>query len=243
MKIIKRYFGRKNALARINFNQFYITGRCNHVAEYIKRNSHIADVKAILSQVKSTKNDYLAKMKKFTDDESIYENKVYTRYKTVHMCKLVSRAIVILTLLFLFLQEHLPSNTFFHLISLLNYTLFRGCIVMWVITKIMEIIYSKWYLSYTKKIEAKIESINGEYDNTLSRLYDKADRLVINSLSPAEREMLLLQREQEMQRRQEHQERMRIERQKIQSQQKANQMQEELLEIERDRERRAGYYR
>lgn len=235
----------KNSFARIDFNDFYITNECNRVVEYARKNRHIKGVDNVFNQIQSVKENYLEKMKKFIDYERNSENNLYAFLEKIHLCKVVCRFAVILTFIFLFLQQKLPQNIFINLVSLISIILFLGGIFMWMITKVIEMICRKRYNLYMKNVEMKINNINGEYYNAINRMYNKVDELYLSSLDPVLRETILMRREQERQ----HKERLKMMQTQIENQQRIEQeqklvreRQEELLEIERERERRYKRY-
>lgn len=240
----------KNSFARINFNSFYITNECNRVIEYTKKNLNIKGVNSAFNEIQNVKDNYLGKMKNFINEESNYENKLYTYFKGAHLCKFVCKLVVILTFIFSLFQNKLPYNIFTNFVVFFNYKLFLGGILMWIIAKILEIIYEKRYISYMDKTKRKINKINGDYYNAINKIYDKVDELYLNSLEPALREMILINRKQERQYKetvkmmQKQLDNQQKQGQKIEQEQKrTRQIQEELLEIERERERRYNRYR
>lgn len=235
----------KKSFTRIDFNDYYITNECNRVIEYAQRNGHIKGVNNAFNQIQSIQNEYLGKMKKFIDDEINHETNLYTRLEKIHFCKVLCRFAVIATFILFIFQGKLPHNLFMDLVFLLAIVVFLGGIFIWLITKVIEMVFRNRYITYMKNIEIQINNINGIYYNALNGIYNNIDVLYLNSLEPALRETVLMRRDQERQ----HQERLKMMQTQIENQQRieqeqklARERQEELLEIERERERRYKGY-
>ncbi len=235
----------KKSFARIDFNDYYITNECNRVIEYAQRNGHIKGVNDTFNQIQNIQNEYLGKMKKFIDDEFERENNLYSRLEKIHFCKIMCRFAVIVTFILFIFQGKLPHNLFMDLVFLLAIVVFLGGIFMWLITKVIEMVFRNRYITYVKNIETQINNINGIYYNALNGIYNNIDSLYLNSLEPALRETVLMRRDQERQ----HKERLKMMQTQIENQQRieqeqklARERQEELLEIERERERRYKGY-
>lgn len=138
--------------------------------------------------------------------------------------------------------------------------------------KILEVIKRKDYLKFYKEKVSEGEELASKYRAIARKLYVRIDDIYLNSLEPAHREMVMMRRDQERQhqermelqrahqrkmeaeqkayqRRLENEQRMRLDEQKkhekrlVKEQRKARIAQEELLYIEKEREKERWKYR
>ena len=120
------------------------------------------------------------------------------------------------------------------------YILFIGPLSI-IISAILKKYYGSKYRKYIESISARFIKLGNDFQAISHSYYDSIDNLYLCSLDAAQREIILLRRDQEkhnqeMKRMEE--ERQLLERQRLAEQQRARAATENLLAIEQERERR-----
>lgn len=220
--------------------QYYAKNDYDQTANYANSNISISGVKELLAQLESGYKNYLQEMGAIVNDEATAEEEKYTQWEKISKIKNICKYSAMALLLFIIICIAIQSE-----LSAVGIILIMLDIIVGGVLKIIDVIYEKKYRSYDKSISDKFSSINIRYANLFNRIYQDIDSLYLGSLDPAHREVILMRRDQERQ----HQEAMRanaqqaeIQQQLAEEQRRARIAQEELLQIEKERERRYNRY-
>jgi len=228
-------------IQRCDLDRCYSFGEYNKTIDYGEKNSHLTGVSNCIEQLNNAKNHYMQEMETVINEERDIENRKYRFWEKWHRIKILAPCIWIGS----FLINKLSGKGYHSLIvdlllALLIFTAL-ATFLLFLLAIIMEIISRKLYLKYIDSVWGKFNSINNAFENTARKYYQSIDDIYLNSLEPAYREMVLMRREQqEHQRRLEQiaEEQRRLEAENLAENRRIRNTQEELLGIEREREKR-----
>lgn len=224
---------------RTGLKGFYRTSEHDKTVRYAQKNMSLNGVKELYERTEKEYQSYLWEMENIINDESAVENEKFNKWEKINKIKNIFKygaiAFALFTIICLILQSNLAGFG----IVILIMAIFVGCVL-----KVMDIICEKQYNSYIKTVKDKFNSVNNKYIQTFNVIYSSIDNLYLSSLDPTHREMVLMRRDQERQ----HQEAMRanarqaeIQRKLAEEQKRLRIQQDELLQIEKERERRYKY--
>lgn len=212
-----------------------------------KANQYISvtGVKEVISVMQKNRQAYIKEITSFMNEHKTVLDKKYKNWIQEDRKKTICLSMLMISFIYgLFMPSNVWIPFFSSIIELLmTVALFFG-IFGTIIFKITAIIYEKQYTSYyEKEVVPKVNTINARYENSFKKLYEQADNLYLNSLEPALREVVLMRRDQEKQHRELMEAQYRHHMAMEERQRMLQQTQDELLQIEKEREerRKNGY--
>lgn len=226
---------RKEKTTKKNISDWYKANKFNNAIQYANKCSNIEGVNQYLSELQSDFQNYNKEINAFIENESpILDNSFYMWDKVEkikNMCKWVTIVSFILVIM------GVASGTRSIITLLVDNIAILGCIAV-VILKISAVALKAKYNANLKAVEEKARIINQRHLSGIPTLWNKIDNLYLASLEPAHREAVLMRRDQERQ----HKEKMQVEiqHQRVveEEQRRTRKAQEEILQIEREREKR-----
>lgn len=231
----------KRDIVRYDLDRCYRLGEYNEAIAYAKRNIEIKGVREEAEELEREKAIYIKDVESITNPVREEEEKKYSVWvsyaKAGNICKWISIGSLICSFIHIFF-----SNVFFEVVGRVSfYFLMLIALPAFVITEIAVMICDKSYGKYTNKIKERVIARNNSFASQSRAYYNRIDELYLSSLDPVLRETVLMRREQE-----EHnkkmelyeQERQRQEFEKYKEQKRMREVQEKLLAIETERERR-----
>lgn len=212
-------------------------------SDFLKKYNYIPEVEEIKTKLNKDYVIYRDEIEKFLNKAlpviEELDKEEHTIWKTVELLKKLVVPFIALFLLSGFLETKDPFRT-----SIL-FTLFKLIIMLGIPSIVIGILYFK---IKEKAFYKKRSSILAEYESEARRInsrtawiqsiYDKVDDLYLDTLDPAHREAVLMRREQERQHRELMDAQQRHNQAMLDEQRRILQAQEEMLQIEREREER-----
>lgn len=241
---------KKPGMTRYNLDKVYFMTEYNKAVAYGKQNISIQGVKEQLQRLEQEKKSYFEKVANIVTPERDTEQAKYQQYEKwatmEKKCKWAEIMLIALLVVRLSIFQYLPLalrmsllfTLFDVLLALL--VLFAGP-VAFIISKIAKHSSALRYNKYIVLISNQLNSLGSGFTRTSIEYYDAIDNLYLCSLDPSHREMILLRRQQERHNQnilRLEKERQKVEEQRLQEQQRARRATEELLAIEKERERR-----
>lgn len=242
---------KNNSLCKIDINNFYNVSIFESTIYWAKQYNVTQEIDQNISIIEDKKRDYNNEFDDlFKRAQPILDQKFNT-YKSIEQKKDFFKRLGIADYIIFFLCIILLGQSVLYSNLILRIFIFLFLIIAFLsmfiggITAFIFVMKSKKlqkeYNSYVHELECEVHQITAKYENFISALKNTIDNLYLNNLDPAHREIVLMRRDQERQ----HQERMRIEEKRLRSQQhleeeqvKARYAQEQLLQIELEREKR-----
>lgn len=242
--------------ARIDLDHHYSNTPYNEAKAYGEKNKNIKGVQAVMEKIQTARRNYLAEMKQYIEGEHGREQASFSRLQKMGQKKQFFKWFCLGSVLALFIVSELDAKAHTSVIRLLTFLLgmvvfvaFFASIIISLVFKMRENLAEKAYQNYMEEVQAGFNRINGAHNKAMNALYTEIDNLYLASLDPAYREVILMRRDQERQ----HKEAMRLQKEAMQTQTKhqqaieeeqrrTRQAQEELLAIEKERERRRRGY-
>lgn len=252
--IVHRFKGgykmKKSKLERYDLNKVYFMNEYNKTISYGNANVNINGVKEQLQHLESEKKRYFENVARIVNPEKENEEIKYHQYeKWAKVEKIYRNAEIILIaicIVGMFTFKHFPiwfrTSLFFGLfeILLVLLTVIIGPL-LFIITKIIKYIYGLRYQHYIESISDMLNTLGNNFAKISINYYEKIDNLYLCSLDPAQRELLLLHRQQEKHNQDMlrlEKERQKAEKEHFEEQRRTRAATEELLAIEREREDR-----
>ena len=245
---------RKPGIIRFDLNMVYFVSEYNAAVAHGQQNIRIQGVKEYLQGLEQEKNNYFDKVANIVNPERETEQTKYQQYEKWATYErnikwleiLLILANVLREVLFKYLPIGFRTSWIFSLFSiLLMWLVILAGPLAFLASKGVKHIYAIRYNRYIEEIANQLNSLGSDFERISLGYYDAIDNLYLGSLDPAHREMILLRRQQEIQ----HQEMLALERerqmteaQRLAEQQRTRQATEELLHIEKERERRYRRY-
>lgn len=234
--------------ARYDLERVYYLNKYNETAAYANQNIQIQGVRQQLQGLNAEKGSYMREVREFTDSVRSEESKKYQQYekwsKLAKTCLLAELGIFLIGIAEEYIFKYVPRqlNLLFSLLELLILVLIFVVIpIAFVVSKILDIAYGKIYADYTQQIAMRVDTAGSDFESLVGVYYDKIDNLYLSSLDPASRELVLLRRQQAEQTRQMvklAEEQKRIAKQQLAEAKRTSQSTQQLLDIEKERERR-----
>ncbi len=249
--------------ARMDLDHHYSNAPYNEAKAYGERNKNINGVQAVMGKIQKARQSYLAEMKQYIEGERSREQASFSQLQKMEQKKQFFKWLCLGSVLALFIVSEIDAKAHTSVIRLLTFLLgmvvfvaFFASIMISLVFKMRENLAQKAYQNYMEEAQAGFNRINGAHNKAMNTLYTEIDNLYLASLDPAYREVILMRRDQERQHREAMQlqkETMRLQKEAMQTQKKhqqaveeeqrrTRQAQEELLAIEKERERRRRGY-
>lgn len=241
---------KKDQLVRYDLDKVYFMNEYNQAVSYGNQNINIPGVKEQLHSLENEKSSYFSAVANVTNPERENERTKYQQYEkwaiAEKKCKQVELALILFTIIYMAIDKYLPIGFRNSLIfSLLNILLIFLVVlagpISFIVAKIIKNGYSMRYRQYIDPIQNRLNDMGSKFARTSIDYYTAIDNLYLLSLEPTHRELVLLRRQQE----QHNQDMLRLEKnrqkaeaKRLKEQQMTRQATEELLEIEKERERR-----
>jgi hypothetical protein len=226
---------RKTQIIKKNIYEWYEADKFENTIQYAIKCSNLAGVDKYLSELQRKYQDYRREMDVLIKRESSLLDNSFHVWDIAEKIKSICKWGSISSFILFFINVFVRFSDALTIITCLC-TVF-GCIAA-IILKIASVVLNFKYNAYYKSVGDKATAINVKYIKDLPVLWNKIDDLYLASLEPTHREAVLMRRDQERH----HQEKMRaqIQHQQIveQEQRRTRKAQEEILQIERDREER-----
>lgn len=228
-------------LQRYDLVRCYYFSEYNNTVEYGQKNNHLNGVSTCIDKLNVEKEHYIHSVENIVNPERQIEQKKYVTWeKCVKAIKISFCSTIVIFILEFIISKYSHSlvATLFFIFFLL---LFFISLVCFLGALLVEWIVSKLYYNYVSKINAKLLMQKQIFEEIARLSYQSIDDLYLNSLEPMYRETVIMRREQN-----EHNKKMeriaeqkyRLELEQLVENRKIRQAQENLLEIEQERERR-----
>ncbi len=234
-------------IVRCDLDRCYCFNEYNKTVSCANKNIEVEGVREQLVKLSNEAEIYKNDIKNITEPERETENNKYLIWEKWNKVKNICFSILVClvggTIICWILGAiWLPM---FSILGLLGIVLSIIMLLVFIVTKVGELIYGSFYNKYINRIMDKINVRNAIFEYDAHQYYEMIDSLYLQSLDPAHREMILMHREQtehnkEMKRLE--MKRQMTENERLQEQRKTRQTQERLLEIEEERERRLKGY-
>lgn len=241
---------KKSGFARYDLDKVYFMNEYNKAVAYGHQNVNIAGVNEQLQGLEREKKSYLEQVESIVNPEREIEHGKFQQYekwaateKKYKWAEIVLiLALVVRLTIFRVLPIGLRTSLIFTLFDLLLMllVLLAGPLAF-IVAKVVKHGCAMRYKQYIDSIANKVNGLGSSFTRTCLSYYDKIDNLYLLSLDSAHRELILLRRQQE---RQHHdmirleKERQRTEEERLREQRRTAQATEELLAIEKEREKR-----
>lgn len=228
-------------LQRIDLEQCYSYGEYNEAINHGKMNSRLEGVNDYIAQLNNERMQYEQEMKKVIDVEKDNENRKYHFWEKWRKIKFISLGIFVGSHILDFIIGSVFNGTLEALLTILICLLLVLNVILFLIAAVIQVISGKLYSRYADNLKEHLYCINKSFDYKTRTCYLAIDDIYLNSLEPSHREIVLMRREQN-----EHnhklekiaEERRRLEEKNLEENKKIRNAQEQLLEIERERENR-----
>lgn len=246
---------KKEKIVRYDLDKVYFMAEYNKAVSYGRQNIGVQGVSEQLYKLEQEKKAYLEKVSHIVEAEKSVEQAKYQQYEKwatmEKKCKWAEIGLIALLVVRLVIFQYLPVG----LRTSLLFSLFDLLIVLlpffvgpaaFIISKIAKHSFALRYNKYVSPLSNQLNSIGTNFSRISTQYYDAIDSLYLSTLDPAHREIILLRRQQEMH----NQDMLKLERERqkadesrLKEQQRTRQATEELLAIEKERERRYREYR
>lgn len=251
---VRGILNRGKKVQRLKFEDLYEKMEYQKTFSLASEHEKVPGVKESSDELMSVHNEYMKQMRQMEGEELETEKSKYTIWEKIHKGKVAGKwtaiaMIVALILSFLiqtlFLMSSNVANNICGWVQLFMFLLFFVGLASGIVLKICEMICGGLYESYTGKLREKARKINNGYIANLRSIGKNIDNLYLNSLSPEERRFIIGQREAERRHKEMlYQQEMTLRQQEIRDEvmmkemRESKKVQEKLLEIEQERERR-----
>lgn len=252
MEFIKKFLSIGKYVERRNVNSLYMHKKYKDTAHYAKKNREIDGVTSLAEQLDYDYEDYCKQMDALLEGKHEKENRCYTLWNRVHKVKNISFIVGVAGFAICFLLGILasfvdaPFVSFFNDVCVCSGLLSGLGSVVFLVSKILEMVVGSIYAFYVKRLEKKVSGPNEDYVRRVNQIYNEIDDLYLASLDPTQREIVLMRRDQERQhqellklKKKQNQEQNKYNRESLDEQQRTRKAQEKLLAIELERERRS----
>lgn len=244
-KFLIDYLKGGKKLERMNFEAVDVKNTYKKILGFMNKHTDIEGVNQEIAVIKSVYTSYEKSMQQLINQEKGNEEKKYKLWKISYLIKNIGKITAgvfgIVSIIYLILNFNMSNWGF--LLWLVMILIWVLGILGSVISKIIEVIAEKIYVSYVKRIEDMIYEIVSPCIDDMECLYDRVDKMYLNTLEPTLKMQILLRRDQQRQ----HEEQLEMQReynekllemQYAQNEElyKTRKAQERLLEIEEVRE-------
>lgn len=230
-------FIRKKHREPYDINSFNNSGKFEEAIRDANQHRAIAGVNEIISVIEKKYQAYSKEINVFISQEKPIIDAKYSKWFAANRNMSISICIFIISLLYslIFSQVRIPILS--SLLETLALFGFEGGFLTAIIFKVIAIVCDRQYTSYyRKKVSPRANAFNTKYMNDLRALCEKIDTLYLNSLEPTLRETILMRRDQERHHRELMESQYHHQRVMEEGQRRIQEAQEELLQIERERE-------
>lgn len=228
-------------LQRYDLDRCYSYGEYNETINYGNMNSHLEGVQDYILQLNNEKQQYEQEMRKVIDAERDNENRKYHFWEKWRKIKFIFLAIFVGGLILNSIIGNVFNGTLEALLNILICLLLVLTLILFLIAAVIQVISGKLYFRYADNLKEHLDCINNSFDYKAKKCYLAIDDIYLKSLEPSHREIVLMRREQnEHNRKLEKiaEERRILEQENLEENRKIRNTQEQLLEIELERENR-----
>lgn len=231
---------------RYNLDQCYRFNEYNKAISYATKYIDIKGIKELALNLKQTADKYEKDIAKIVNPRRENEERKYNQWKNWNrikdICKWIAIGLISLAVFSYIINIFINiGNMALEYIFLLSVLFTIVTIPLFFVAKVGEFICRNIYNHFVKSIKEEIDNQNFLFAEESRNTYRAMDNLYLISLDASHREMVLMHREQiEHNKKMEHleKERQRKEEERLREQKRARKVQERLLEIEEERERR-----
>lgn len=232
---------------RYDLDKTYFLTEYQKAVDYGNQNIRIAGVKEQLDRLDEEKKRYFESVASITTPEREIEQEKYQKYEILEenekKYKTIELVLIAVFIFYLCTEKYLPTHTLVAILSaaLLLLAVFLAGPIAFIVSMLRRKYYGTQYQNYIAPISAQIVSLGNSFQQFSRSCYKSIDNLYLSSLNPTERELILLRREQQRRDREakrRDEERHKLEMQRLAEEQRTRQATEELLAIEKERERR-----
>lgn len=234
--------------SRYDLDRVYYLNKYNETAAFANQNIRIQGVRQQLQGLNTEKESYMQEIRDFIDSVRNEENKKYRQYekwsKLAKTCLWAELGIFLIGIAEACIFKYIPRqvNLLFSLLELLILVLIFVVIpIAFVIFKILDIAFGKIYADCVRKIGIRVDTCGRNFESQVIAYYNRIDSLYLSSLDAASRELVLLRRHQAEQTQQMlrlAEEQKWIAQQQLAEARRTSQSTQQLLDIEKERERR-----
>lgn len=241
---------------RTDLDHHYSNSPYKRAKAYYTQNRSISGTEAVMQKITEARQRYLTEMEQYIAQERPREEAHFSKIQKMGTKKQLFKWFFFGTVFVIYILGKLHVSPRSQLLWFL-WDLFCTALVLFAIAALLVMLVYKCresfaenaYQRYLKEIQSGFDRINFPHNETMNALYTEIDDLYLASLDPTHREIILMRRDQARQ----HEEAMKMQKETLHAQkehQKAVEAeqrrtraaQEELLVIERERERRYRGY-
>lgn len=241
---------KQRRVVRYDLDKVCYLDEYDRTVAYGSKNIDIKGVKEQLQGLEKEKKIYIEEAVAIINSERASEQLKYHQYekwfKVEKVIKYIEIALILVVIVCMSIYDNLSmgirTSLFFGLGEVLLMLLVLLIVPLaFVVAKIGKNIYRTCYNRYMGSVAARMKGLGKSFDRKSRTCYDAIDNLYLRSLDPTHRELVLLRRQQEKHNQDMlklERERQDIEKDRLREQKRATQAAEELLSIEKEREKR-----
>ncbi len=216
----------KSNLERIDLDRVYSYAEYEKTLAYAEKNISIDGVLKYYKAMKADRHAYNSDIDRIVEPEREKEEKRYWALEKWTRARQISAWVCVGSLVMCWILDttHPVIVEFFFRIVMIAFVVF-------VIAKISETVFGMIYKQYVRNITKQIKTRNRQFEMICQRYYKEIDDLYLRSLSPEHRELVLMRREQAEQ----HNARMQMAAQEYREVERSRKVQEDILEIQKER--------
>lgn len=185
-------------LRRTDLNRVYYYGECSKTLAYAEEKMSVDGVLEYLKRLKVEKNNYISDIDSIVNPKKEEEEKRYLSLEKWTKIRQISAWTCIVGLIFFIIGMifDLTNNAVIEgIAALCGIILTPVSFLMFVVTKIGEVVCSMIYERFVQDIMRRIQIRENEFIVLCQKYYKEIDDLYLDTLSSAERESLIIQRE------------------------------------------------
>lgn len=241
---------KKSNFERYDLDKVYFLNEYNNAVTYGNTYININGVKEQLQNLEKERQRYFGDVASIVNPEREKEEAKYRQFekwaKIAKRCKWAEILFIVAFIAYMVFYKYLPigfrTSIFFALFEvLLILCLFILGPITFIIAKVIKYGYGRSYKRYIDVIANKLCDLGNNFMKASGDCYKEIDNLYLLSLDATHRELVLLRRQQEtLSKDMMHleKERQRAEKERLKEQRKTREATEQLLNIEKERERR-----
>ena len=182
-KIFKWIWGGGNGISRINFNVYY--AELKYPTPFIEQHKSAPGVDEVYKKLKKAHDDFRKKRANVKEMESSYEEQLFNKWKKIRLAKIISKRLLVVSLLLSIIGDNIDSNIMTSLVNLIG-IIFILSIPTLTISKLIEIVIERKYDKFFKRIKQILLSFRTEYLKIKALLEQEMDELCLSSLNELE---------------------------------------------------------
>ncbi len=224
----------KSNLQRTDLDRVYYYEECNKTLAYAEEKMAVNGVLEYCKKMKIEKNNYISDIDSIVNPKREEEEKRYLSLEKWTKIRQISAWTCMCGLFFLIIMGIFDSKIkglLGDILALCCLLLMSVSFLMFVVTKIGEVVCSMTYERFVQDIMRKIQIREKEFIVLCQKYYKEIDDLYLYSLTPEHRETVLLRRDMAKQ----HKEHIQMAERQYEEMERSRKLQEEILEVQKGR--------